>query len=84
MMLPTIHRNGTHPRDLLEGLMQANAALQDAIRAVAASGPNGRDYYPQSPGAIHAAIAEHESRLQRLQAVRDELNTIAEHVADHV
>ena len=84
MMLPTIHLNGSNAGDMLEGLMEALVSLKVAIEQVGKNGPNGRDYYPQSPGAINAAIEEHESRLQRLRGVLNELETIALHVSRHV
>jgi hypothetical protein len=83
MTLPTIHRNGTAPRDLLDGLCDAGRAINDAIKAVCEAGPNGRDYYPQGQAAMSAAQSEHESRLERLRSVLTEIQQLAEHVSDH-
>ena len=84
MTLPTIHLNGSNASDMLDGLMEAMVTMRLAISHVGKVGPNGRDYYPQSPGAIHVAMDEHESRLERLRSVLKELEAIAQHVANHV
>ena len=84
MTLPTIHLNGSNAHDLLDGLTDAMASVRIAITHVGKVGPNGRDYYVQSPGAINVAMDEHESRLERLRGVLKELDLIAQHVANHV
>lgn len=84
MTLPTIHLNGSNAGDMLDGLTDAMAAVRIAIEQVGKAGPNGRDYYPQGPTAIHAAVVEHEFRLHRLHDVLKELGAIAQHVANHV
>jgi hypothetical protein len=78
---PTIHLNGTAKSDLFNPLLQAIAAVRLARRAVADTAPNGRDYYPQGPGAITAALAEHSARLDKLTEVLKELEEIAEAVS---
>ena len=84
MTLPTIHLNGSNAGDMLEGLIEAMASVRIAIEHVGKAGPNARDYYPQGPTAIHAAVVEHEFRLHRLQDVLKELDAIAQHVANHI
>jgi hypothetical protein len=74
---PTIHLNGTNQRDLLERLQTAYVAVGEALTALCATYPHGRDYYVQGPTAIQTAIAEHHSRLKRLSAVQDELQWLA-------
>lgn len=81
MIFPTIHLNGTSARDLLQKLSDASVAVQDAIRAVRATCPNARDYYPQGDLAITKALEEHSARLASLAAVQTELETLAAHVA---
>jgi len=81
MTFPTIHRNGTYASDLLKGLLAAMNALREAERKITDAAPNGRDYYPQGDAAINHAIEEHCDRLTRLEAIRHELDQIAEHVA---
>ena len=83
MTLPTIHRNGTHAGDLLEGVLDAKLAINDAIAKLREAMPNGRDYYPQGNDAINQALREHAAREQRLSDVIAELDQIAEHIARH-
>ena len=82
MMLPTIHMNGTSGRALLEGYCEAISAVQAALEALARAAPNGRDYYPQGPDACAQADAEHDARKHALIKVMNELQVLAEHVAD--
>ena len=82
MMLPTIHMNGTSARELLEGYCNAISAIHDALEALARTAPNGRDYYPQGPNACAQADAEHNDRKHALIKVMNELQALAEHVAD--
>ena len=80
--LPTIHINGSSPKDLFENACEALGALRKAIQAVEETSPNGRDYYPQGDGAIAVAISEHCDRIKRIQSVIADLQTLAEHIAD--
>jgi hypothetical protein len=82
MMLPTIHMNGTSGRALLEGYCDAISAVHGALEALARAAPNGRDYYPQGPDACATADSEHDARKQALIGVLNELQVMAEHVAD--
>jgi hypothetical protein len=82
MMKPTIHLNGTSRDELLRQLTTAGGALRKAIGALSDAAPHGRDYYPQGSSAITKATAEHVSRLSRLQSVYEELEALAEHVAN--
>lgn len=59
---PTIHLNGTSPKELLELYRNAYRAVNAADAALDAAGPNGRDYYPHGPGVISQAIDEHYAR----------------------
>ena len=77
MMKPTIHLNGTSRQELLEGYLSAIAALNRAIDEVSLTAPNGRDYYVQDGEAWRRASAEHQHRMQRLNAVREEIMEIA-------
>ena len=83
MTLPTIHLNGTHPAQLLEDLNTAHGALQAALAAMRLwAAPNGRDYYPQGGDAFRNAVAEHESRLERLDSVMQEIDALREHASN--
>ncbi len=74
---PTVHLNGSHGPTLLETLSTAYSAIGDAVRALQATGPNGRDYYPQGADAIRTAQAQHVARLAALAGVERDLLTIA-------
>ena len=77
MQIPTIHLNGTSKDGLIEPLHNAILALDAAITAVCEAAPNARDYYPQGPAAFTAAQDEHTARLKQLDAVKEELETLA-------
>ena len=81
MMTPTIHLNGTAGADLQDQVTDAMLALSDAIKALQAAGPNGRDYYVQ-PGNNRFAQAQqqHWDRLAQLEAVQAELVEISESI----
>ena len=76
MTLPTIHLNGTSKKNLIQALCQASHALDAAYGALKETSPNGRDYYPQGPEAFGQAVTEHCSRLSRLDAIKDEIDTL--------
>ena len=78
---PTVHLNGTSREALLEGYIDALNAVSHAIEVLQKNGPNARDYYVAGPAHWEAAMAEHEARLQKLEAVLAELREIGEHVA---
>ena len=79
MIFPTLHLNGTAGADLQSLQTDAMLALSDAIKALQAAGPNGRDYYVQRDVTAFAqAQQQHEDRLARLWAVRAELVAISE------
>ena len=77
MQLPTIHTNGTAREVLIDALCQANLALEQAYSALKETAPNGRDYYLQEATAFQLAVAEHNSRLRQINAVKDEIEAMA-------
>jgi len=77
MKTPTIHINGTSRQDLVEQYVNARSALHEAIRAMQATAPNGRDYYPQGLQAIHEASSEHQERLYKLEVMAGEMFDLA-------
>lgn len=79
--IPTIHLNGTSRESLVSDLLDALQALEEAERALQHTCPNGRDYYPQGPGAITEAMRQHTARMGKLYEVRQELSAIAEAIA---
>lgn len=82
MILPTVHLNGTGIESLMAQYNNAYYALTEAIRKMAAAAPNGRDYYLQGPGVWQSAVAEHEDRMKRVQAVMEEIGKIGEYLGD--
>ena len=82
MMTPTLHINGTSRDELLDQLSVAGGKVMDAIEALTAAAPNGRDYYPQGPSALSRAQSEHDARIARLNTVLVELTDMAEAVAN--
>jgi hypothetical protein len=84
MMKPTIHLNGSSGQELLDNIVDAGRAVQDALTALGKAYPNARDYYPQGNGAYRTALSEHEARCRHLAIVRDELEHLAMDVADEV
>lgn len=84
MMLPTIHPNGTSPEELRDQLSRADRAADALREALMGMAPNGRDYYPQGPDAIHAAFVEHGERLAKLNLIMLDIEALIEHVIEHV
>jgi hypothetical protein len=82
MILPTIHMNGTAASDLLEGYIDCGHSLRHAIKNFENASPNGRDYYVQGPDALWTAQREHAARIAKLAEVLQDINTLAEHVAN--
>jgi hypothetical protein len=84
METPTVHLNGTSASALLESFTEQRAAVQDALTALLRNSPNARDYYVAGPDAFRRADAEHEARIAKLTAVRDELSRLCDSVDEQV
>jgi hypothetical protein len=82
MIFPTVHLNGTSKQSLLDGYIHALEALRAAQDALAACGPNPRDYYLQGAMAGVQAAKEHAARYVTLTALIREIEAIAEKVSD--
>jgi hypothetical protein len=82
MMIPTIHLGGTSRATLLDELDRARHLLRAAIDALEDIEPHARDYSPQGPTAIRVATYEHAQRVNALQGVLNELQTIHEAIAN--
>jgi hypothetical protein len=82
MQFPTVHLNGTSPESLIDGYTAALESVEAAIRAVIDTAPNGRDYYPKGPHAIHEATKEHADRVAKLNQVRGDLLALREWILD--
>lgn len=82
MMIPTIHMNGTSKESLLDDACNVMSAIAKAIDVACAAAPNARDYYTQGPEAFGKARDEHDSRCERLDAVRKEYEELALAISD--
>ena len=82
MMVPTVHLNGTSKSELRDQLSGVTQALDSTLQALMRAAPNGRDYYPQGPDALDAALAEHKGRVQMLRALMNEVVEIATKVEE--
>jgi len=82
MLCPTVHLNGSSPKNLYEDAVEARRAVEDALEKLRAVVPNGRDYYPQGPDAINTAQEQYWAMRQKLQEVSDELLEHAGNIVD--
>jgi hypothetical protein len=82
MQLPTVHLNGTSGAELFRLNLAVVEHLRDTIDALSKACPNGRDFYTQGPDAHAKAIEEHGWRMERLQQVYAEMQTLVETLAD--
>ncbi len=76
LAVPTIHLNGTSKESFRKDLGNAHESIRNAIDALLAMAPHGRDYYVQGPDAYGVARREHEARIEKLSSVRDEVLAI--------
>ena len=83
VVVPIIHMNGDNPRTLVVALEDTFDAVSHAIEALRQTAPNGRNFYPQ-PGLMDEAIAQHNTRMRRLQEVRDSLEAEAMAIQKHI
>jgi hypothetical protein len=84
MQKPSIHLNGTHPKDLLHDYYIAHDMLRDAINYLSNTRPHGRDYYPQGENALYLAQEEHKIRMEKLQDVLAEVNELVTYCSSEV
>lgn len=77
---PTIHLNGDTQETLANSYCEQRAAIVHTIEILLRNTPNGRNYYPQGEGATQQAIKEHYDRVQKLDDIKKELDTILEEV----
>lgn len=80
MITPTIHLNGTSGTDLMSQTTDAMIALSDAIKALQAAGPHGRDYYVQGDTAFRQAHEEYGARIEKLYEVQADLVAISQSI----
>lgn len=77
---PTVHLNGSGRESLTEGYRAQGTAVQEAIAALEANFPHGRDYYPQGDATYAQARAEQVARIRALEKVCSEIIELWEHV----
>jgi hypothetical protein len=82
MQFPHIHLNGTAAASLFDAYVDAMEAANKLERALEATHPNGRDYYPISEGAISVATAEHVERLKAVRKIFIEMEALALYVQE--
>lgn len=82
MQAPLIHLNGTGRNELTRQLEEARDAVYTAILKLRDASPNARDYYPLGKEAFKMASLEHQSRLNHLQEVMEELELLFEVICD--
>lgn len=77
--LPTINLNGSAASTLYELNFDAVKKLDEAIEFLAKAAPHGRDY---QIGPVHwwQVLDEHQRRMERLVATREELLEITESI----
>jgi hypothetical protein len=82
--LPTIHLNGTGASSLFEEYEAAWRAVRAAGEAISAATCNQRDFYPQSPEAWSAALAERAEMFRKLGEVEQYLADWAQHASTRI
>ena len=80
MKIPTLHLNGSAPRNLLDPLEEAATALSAALQALEATSPNDRDYYVQGPEAGAQARREWRARVVAVGSVLIEVERLRDAV----
>lgn len=80
LIVPQVHMNGTSQRELLRQFMDAHTALEEALDALRKTAPNGRDYYVT--GNFSEAQLAHIRRMTKIEEVSDEVEKIAEAIAN--
>ena len=81
---PKVNLNGTMGKDLLRQVTDAGRGVRKAMEALGEAAPNGRDYLPQGAGDYQLAAKQHADRMARLKSVYDELQDVAELIADQL
>jgi len=73
MTAPTVNSNGSSAESLMRDVMDARAAVEDAIRAFRACAPHGRDFQTAPAGSFEAARSAFWQRMDALQAISSDL-----------
>ena len=78
--VPVVNLNGTSRQALIEGVLDCDLAIVNAMQVLRQNSPHGRDY--PSLGSIERALADHRSRLDRLEAIQKEFQAIGDHLCE--
>ena len=73
LQAPLVHLNGDTKETLSKQVEVSCSAAMAAFAQLHDCGPNQRNYYPRGDTAWENAVAEHRSRLERLDSVFKEL-----------
>ena len=79
-ILPLIGINGDTAETLMNNAREASNAIDDAIRAMQAAMPSGRNY--RSPEEYRAVRAAHQRHLVELQKISDAQMELARYALD--
>ncbi len=77
---PVINLNGTSANSLVEEYKTASHALREAINAVQNITVHGRDYQTAPEGCYQKARSEQTARLQKLETVLEEIESLHQQV----
>ena len=72
LAIPTVHLNGTSPKELQEQIRAAIDALHLAVEAMRNAAPHARDYYPQGDDVYNVAATQHYNRINKIEEVIQE------------
>lgn len=76
IMVPSVHMNGDTRTELQDINRAAYDAADKLIDALIAAAPNGRNFYKQGDDAMGKALAQHYSRVHRVEGIKAELEEI--------
>jgi hypothetical protein len=70
---PTLHLNGSDGEVLAKGYREAVEKVHEALEALRATVPHGRDYYVKAGDGIGKALLMHQRRVHALECMLHEL-----------
>jgi hypothetical protein len=82
MQFPRVNLNGTTADSLAGQYHACTVALTAAMAAMLHACPHGRDYQTLPAGAHLNAMNEHQERLERLHAIRADMENMLQSVLD--
>jgi hypothetical protein len=79
-IFPIINLNGTNGAELSEQCKNAWIAVQNAIQALHAMAPHGRDYQCSPAGSYEVARIQYNARMSMLDTVKGEILEVYEEI----